>query len=83
MIAKEQLRKIIREEIKSVLDEADIEDTKLPSQVERYMKRFISAVKDARLNRRKILAILMRVIGALGLTKADLQKYTQKVRKEI
>ena len=47
------------------------------------MKRFISAVKDANLNRRRILAILMRVIKALGISKSDLQRYAQKVKREI
>ena len=83
MTAKEQLRKIIREEINSVLNEVDPESAKLPAQVERFMKRFISAVKDANLNRRKILAILMRVIKALGISKSDLQRYAQKVKREI
>ena len=83
MTAKEQLRKIIREEINSVLNEVDPESAKLPAQVERFMKRFISAVKDANLNRRRILAILMRVIKALGISKSDLQRYAQKVKREI
>ena len=83
MTAKEQLRKIIREEINNVLNEVDPESAKLPAQVERFMKRFISAVKDANLNRRRILAILMRVIKALGISKSDLQRYAQKVKREI
>jgi predicted component of type VI protein secretion system len=83
MTAKEQLRKIVREEINNVLNEVDPESAKLPAQVERFMKRFISAVKDANLNRRRILAILMRVIKALGISKSDLQRYAQKVKREI
>ena len=83
MTAKEQLRKIIREEINNVLNEVDPESAILPAQVERFMKRFISAVKDANLNRRRILAILMRVIKALGISKSDLQRYAQKVKREI
>ncbi len=83
MTAKEQLKKIVREEINNVLNEVDPESAKLPAQVERFMKRFISAVKDANLNRRRILAILMRVIKALGISKSDLQRYAQKVKREI
>ena len=65
------------------LNEADYEDTKIPATVERFIKKFIDALKGARLNRIKQVAILGRVVDALGLEPSDLTRYTQKIKKGL
>ena len=65
------------------LDEADYEDTKIPATVERFIKKFIGALKGAKLNRIKQVAILGRVVSALGLEPSDLTRYTQKIKKGL
>ena len=65
------------------LDEGDFQDTKIPATVERFIKKFIDALKGARLNRIKQVAILGRVVDALGLEPSDLTRYTQKIKKGL
>ena len=65
------------------LDEGEFEDTKIPATVERFIKKFIDAVKGAKLNRIKQVAILGRVVSALGLEPSDLTRYTQKIKKGL
>ena len=65
------------------LDEADYEDTKIPATVERFIKKLIDALKGAKLNRIKQVAILGRVVSALGLEPSDLTRYTQKIKKGL
>ena len=65
------------------LDEGEFEDTKIPTTVERFIKKFIDALKGAKLNRIKQVAILGRVVSALGLEPSDLTRYTQKIKKGL
>ena len=65
------------------LDEGEFEDTKIPTTVERFIKKFIDALKGAKLNRIKQVAILGRVVDALGLEPSDLTRYTQKIKKGL
>ena len=65
------------------LNEVDYEDTKIPAPVERFIKKFIDALKGAKLNRIKQVAILGRVVDALGLEPSDLTRYTQKIKKGL
>ncbi len=65
------------------LNEGDFEDTKIPATVERFIKKFIDALKGAKLNRIKQIAILGRVVDALGLEPSDLTRYTQKIKKGL
>ena len=65
------------------LDEGEFEDTKIPATVERFIKKFIDAVKGANLTRIKQVAILGRVVSALGLEPSDLTRYTQKIKKGL
>jgi hypothetical protein len=46
-------------------------------------EKFIDALKGAKLNRIKQVAILGRVVDALGLEPSDLTRYTQKIKKGL
>ena len=71
------LRKVIREEIKRVINEDDKEafSQPIPAQIERYMKKFIGAVQGAKLNRKRTAAILGRVVAAMNIEPGDLMRY--------
>jgi hypothetical protein len=78
------LRKVIREEIKRMIKEDDDAfNQPIPAQIERYMKKFINAVQGARLNRRRVTAILGRVVGAMNIEPNDLMRYVRKVKKGL
>ena len=78
------LRKVIREEIKKMITEdGDAFDAPIPAGIERYMKKFISAVQGARLNRRRTAAILGRVVAAMGVEPGDLMRYVRMVKKGL
>ena len=67
------------------LNEVDFSKIKLPSQVNRFLERFVDSMKDANLNRMKRASILYKVIDAAGMTPqqlmADIQKIKQAMRK--
>ena len=79
------LRKVIREEIKTMMEEDDKSafDAPIPAGIERYMKKFIAAVQGARLNRRRTGAILGRVVAAMNIEPSDLMKYVRMVKKGL
>ena len=78
------LRKVIREEIKRIIKEDEAAfDQPIPAQIERYMKKFINAVQGARSNRRRVTAILGRVVGAMNIEPNDLMRYVRKVKKGL
>ena len=83
-LTKSKLKKIIREEIEN-LNEVDFEKIKLPSVVNRFLDKFVNAMKGANLNRMKRSAILYKVIDASGMTPqqlmSDIQKIKQAMRK--
>ena len=83
-LTKSKLKEIIREEIEN-LNEVDFEKIKLPSVVNRFLDKFVNAMKGANLNRMKRSAILYKVIDASGMTPqqlmADIQKIKQAMRK--
>jgi hypothetical protein len=82
---EEILRKVIREEIKRVINEDDKEafSQPIPAQIERYMKKFIAAVQGAKLNRRRTGAILGRVVAAMNIEPGDLMRYVRLVKKGL
>ena len=85
-ITEETLRKVIRAEIKSIVEEEDDKsafDAPIPAGIERYMKKFIAAVQGARLNRRRTGAILGRVVAAMNIEPSDLMKYVRLVKKGL
>ena len=67
------------------LNEVDFSKIKLPSQVDRFLDKFVDSMKGANLNRMKRAAILYKVIDAAGMTPqqlmADIQKIKQAMRK--
>ena len=83
-LTKSKLKEIIREEIQN-LNEVDFEKIKLPSVVNRFLDKFVNAMKGANLNRMKRSAILYKVIDASGMTPqqlmSDIQKIKQAMRK--
>ena len=84
-ITEETLRKAIRSEIKSIVeeDEKSAFNAPIPAQIERYMKRFIDAMNGARLNRRRTTAILGRVVAAMNIDPSDLMRYVRLVKKGL
>jgi phospholipase/lecithinase/hemolysin len=67
------------------INEINFDKIKLPSQVNRFLERFVNSMKDANLNRMKRASILYKVIDAAGMTPqqlmADIQKIKQAMRK--
>ena len=57
-VKEDTIRRVIRQEIKNIIKEDD-ESFKqpIPAQIERYMKKFIDAVKSGNLNRKRKLGI--------------------------
>jgi hypothetical protein len=85
-ITEDAIRKVIRSEIKSIVEEEDDKsafDAPIPAGIERYMKKFIAAVQGARLNRRRTGAILGRVVAAMNIEPSDLMKYVRMVKKGL
>mgnify|MGYP003116176311 CR=1 FL=1 len=79
-ITKKRLKEIIREEL---ISEINFEKIKLPSQVNRFLNRFVDSMKEANLNRIKRSAILYKVINASGMSTQQLMADIQKIKKEL
>jgi hypothetical protein len=80
------LRKVIREEIRKIVEEDDAKSAftaPIPHAIERYMKKFIEAMNQKNLNRRRKLAILGRVVVGLHLDPQEVTKYARLVKREI
>ena len=78
------LRKVIREEIKRMIKEDEEAFSQpIPAQIDRYMKKFIDAVNQKNLNRKRKLAILGRTIVALRLDPTEVSKYARLVKREL
>ena len=65
------------------LNEVDFGKVKLPVQVDRFLNKFVDAMKSAQLNRMKRSAILYKVINASGLSVSQLSADIQKIKKEL
>ena len=81
-LTKSKLKEIIREEIEN-LNEIDFEKIKLPSTVNRFLNKFVDAMKGANLNRMKRSAILYKVIDASGMTVQQLMADIQRIKREL
>ena len=79
-ITKKRLKEIIREEL---MNEINFEKIKLPSQVNRFLNKFVDSMKEANLNRIKRSAILYKVIEASGMSVQQLMADIQKIKKEL
>ena len=83
-LTKKRLKQIIKEELKKQsLQERDWNKVAVPAQVKRFQTRFIDALKGANLNRLKQVAVLYKVIDALGLSTQELVMYIQKIKRDI
>ena len=81
-LTKSKLKEIIREEIEN-LNEVDFSKIKLPGQVDRFLDKFVNAMKGANLNRIKRAAILWKVIDAAGMSPQQLMADINKIKKEL
>ena len=83
-LTKSKLKEIIREVIEEEkINEVDFSKIKLPSQVDRFLDKFVDSMKGANLNRMKRAAILFKVIDAAGMTPQQLMADIQKIKKEL
>jgi len=83
-LSKQKLTKIIKEVIQEEkLNEVDFSKVKLPSQVDRFLNKFVDSMKSANLTRLKRSAILYKVIDASGMSVQQLMADIQKIKKEL
>ena len=83
-LTKSKLKEIIREVIEEEkINEVDFSKIKLPSQVDRFLNKFVDSMKGANLNRMKRSAILFKVIDASGMTVQQLMADIQKIKREL
>ena len=80
-LTKTRLKEIVKEVIQEEnLNEVDFSKIKLPSVVDRFLNKFVDAMKGANLNRMKRAAILYKVIDAAGMTPQQLMGDIQKIK---
>ena len=83
-LTKSKLKEIIREVIEEKkLNEVNFDKIKLPSQVDRFLDKFIDSMKSASLNRMKRAAILYKVIDAAGMTPQQLMADINKIKQAL
>ena len=81
-LTKTKLKAIVKEELQN-LNEVDFDKVKLPSNIERFLNRFVDSMKSANLNRLKRSAILYKVIDAAGMSPQQLMADIAKIKKEL
>ena len=64
-------------------EEKDAFDAPVPSQIKRFMTKFIDSLQKGNLNRKRKLAILGKVISNLGIEHNELMKYVRIVKKGL
>ncbi len=62
------------------INEINFDKIKLPSQVNRFLDKFVNSMKGANLNRMKRATILYKVIDAAGMTPQQLMADIQKIK---
>jgi hypothetical protein len=83
-LTKSKLKEIIREVIEEEkINEVDFSKIKLPSQVDRFLDKFVDSMKGANLNRMKRAAILYKVIDAAGMTPQQLMADINKIKQAM
>ena len=60
-----------------------IEKEKIPSDLKRFMDRFIDKLQDKKLTRQKQKSILYKVVKGLGISPQELMMYVQRVKKGL
>ena len=64
-------------------EEKDAFDAPVPSQIKRFMTKFIDSLQKGNLNRKRKLAIMGKVISNLGIEPNELMKYVRIVKKGL
>ena len=64
-------------------EEKDAFDAPVPSQIKRFMTKFIDSLQKGNLNRKRKSAILGKVIANLGIEPNELMKYVRIVKKGL
>ena len=64
-------------------EEKDAFDAPVPSQIKRFMTKFIDSLQKGNLNRKRKLAILGKVISNLCIEPNELMKYVRIVKKGL
>ena len=64
-------------------EEKDAFDAPVPSQIKRFMTKFIDSLQKGKLNRKRKLAIMGKVISNLGIEPNELMKYVRIVKKGL
>ena len=83
-LTKSKLKEIINEVLEEeTINEVDFSKIKLPSVVNRFLDKFVDAMKGANLNRMKRAAILYKVIDAAGMTPQQLMADIQKIKQAM
>ena len=83
-LTKSKLKEVIREVLEEeTINEVDFSRIKLPSQVDRFLGKFVDSMKGANLNRMKRAAILYKVIDASGMTPQQLMADIQRIKREL
>ena len=83
-LTKSKLKEVIKEVLEEeTINEVNFDKIKLPSQVNRFLGKFVDSMKGANLNRMKRAAILFKVIDAAGMTPQQLMADIQKIKKEL
>jgi len=80
---KSELTKLIREEYKKVMTEANITDTKLPSAVLAYLNKFLTVLTKVNLTKQQQLAVIFHILDGIGVSQSDLSIYMSKVKGSL
>ena len=81
-ITKSELKKMIKEEIQS-LNEVDLEDVRLPSNVQRFTDKLIQQIKRVNLTKTKQYALVGRIIAALNIDVSKLGSLMSIIKKDL
>ena len=65
------------------INEINFDKIKLPSQVNRFLNKFVDSMKGANLNRMKRAALLFKVIDAAGMTPQQLMADINKIKQAL
>ena len=82
MKVRNLIKKMVREEL-TKMNEVDFSKIKLPSQVDRFLNKFVDSMKGANLNRMKRASILYKVIDAAGMTPQQLMADINKIKQAL
>ena len=83
-LTKSKLKEVIKEVLEEeTINEVNFDKIKLPSQVNRFLGKFVDSMKGANLNRMKRAAILYKVIDAAGMTPQQLMADINKIKQAL